>query len=173
MIYREAERFFNRRTSVLVSLGTAASLALAWVVAGGLPTRGLPSGVVRSYLAQNVVRPELAGGRVFCMYDSLGARHQGVSRAGEVTEYVYALCQEYSRRGGRLEAGAGARLPVALTARFSETGYEVVGHREALDSFGDREIFPPLVLWHIRRLESGGDDLGAPLAAEARAYFGP
>lgn len=140
-----------------------------WALFGGLPARALPSDLVTPYLAANVVRPE-SGGHVFCAYDSLGARLQGAGADDAVTEYVYATCQEYYVDTGRLRLGAGARQPAVVTARRTPAGYVMTDYLEALDGAGNRDLFPPLVLWKIRRLERTANTLNP--AAQAKAYFG-
>lgn len=149
----------------------AAVLTTVWLVTGGLPTQGLPHGLVTDALARDLVRPSY-GGRVFCAYDSLGARRRWTGAGAATEEYAWALCQEYYPDGGHLAEGSGARLPVVVEARRTPDGDAVTDLRAPLTSRDDRQIFPILVQWRIHARERAGDALTQSPRDQARAAFG-
>jgi hypothetical protein len=111
------------------------------------------------------------GGKVFCAYKSLGVEESG----DEVKEYVYALCQEYSRSGGGVNKGTGLKLPLVLHLRKQGGSYAVLNHQAPRDAGYKREIeqlFPREMQDEIFSLESNSASLEAEAEAEARDYFG-
>jgi hypothetical protein len=102
---------------------------------------GISEAAIDSYLAANVGVSGF-GGKVFCAHEVLDVE----SRGERVKEYVFAVCQEYSVRGGSLSEGTGVGIPVALEMERRGQAYQVVAHQAPGDSpryAGDvRRIFP-------------------------------
>jgi hypothetical protein len=97
--------------------------------------------VVDTYLAANVGMSG-SGGKVFCAHEVLDVE----SRGERVSEYVFAICQEYTVRNESLREGTGVGIPAALEMERRGQAYQVIAHQVPGDSpryAGDVErIFP-------------------------------
>jgi hypothetical protein len=77
---------------------------------------------VITYLEKNILKPSF-GGVIYCNYEFLGEQHNS-----GIHYYVWALCQEYYLKGGRISEGSGVSLPAALTLRRENDTYKVINH---------------------------------------------
>ncbi|HEX8706816.1 MAG TPA: hypothetical protein VF723_01025 [Pyrinomonadaceae bacterium] len=106
------------------------------------------------YLVRKIAHASF-GGNVFCAFKVLDIEERG----DQVNEYLYAVCQEYSLRDGRLKEGEGLAMPVALSFRKEAGTYRVVEHRTAGDgsryASDIKRIFPARTHAEIFSPETG------------------
>lgn len=83
---------------------------------------------IKDYLHQKVASRGF-NGQVYCEYDVLDAEIADVN--GKL--YLWAFCQEYYRKGEKLESGTGGSFPVVLTIRRENNQVDIVSHQKPRD----------------------------------------
>ncbi len=115
------------------------------------------SPVIKDYLNRKVASKGF-GGSAYCAYEILDAEKLGDSEK----LYLWAVCQEYYRKGQKLEAGTGSSFPITLTIRKENDNAEVLSHQKP----GDGSHYRPDLeaMFSKKALESASSVNNGPLA---------
>src|SRR5262249_38805513 len=112
------------------------------------------TGVTDAYLTENIGKTGFTG-KTFCTYKTLDIEE---TRQG-VSEYLFAVCQEYHLNDGRLKEGTGISLPIVLFLQKENQIYKVLGHkipRDGSQNWHDIEtLFPARTHDEIQAISSG------------------
>lgn len=93
------------------------------------------------YLKKNLLTAS-AGAQVFCTYRTLGESELATQ---PFHTYVWALCSEFSFKGGKTTKGRTFSGPVDLVSRTRDGGIEIAAHKTPSEAAyrGDvKDIFP-------------------------------
>jgi hypothetical protein len=85
--------------------------------------------IINDYLSQKVADKGF-GGKAYCVYEVLDVEKSGIGES----LYLWAVCQEYDRKGQKLEEGTGGSFPVALKIRQADDKVEVLSHQKPRDA---------------------------------------
>jgi hypothetical protein len=85
--------------------------------------------IIKDYLNQKVADRGF-GGKAYCAYEVLDAEKSGID--GNL--YLWAVCQEYHRKGQKLEEGTGGSFPVALKIRQENEKIKILSHQKPRDA---------------------------------------
>ncbi len=127
--------------------------------------------VTKKYLVANIGIVGF-GGKVFCAHKVLDVEVSGEM----VNEYVWALCQEYLPRNGKVQQGTGTGMPVALLIKRQGSTYQVVSHRNpgegSLYASDVERIFPKKIHEAILYSIHVDNFWQAEVEREAREHYG-
>src|SRR4030095_2792398 len=126
--------------------------------------------ITDDYLTKNIGKTGF-GGKTFCMYKTLDIEetNQGLS------EYLFAVCQEYYLNDGDLKEGTGISLPIALFLQKENQSYKVLRHKIPRDGSQNSHdidaLFPTKTHNEIYSLRSGSNYWRDELEKKASNYF--
>ena len=125
--------------------------------------------IVDGYLVLHIEMPGFSG-KVFCSHKALDIEDKGKI----VTEYVYAICQEYGSRNGNLTKGTGTGIPVVLEVERQGQTDRVVSHQLPGESprYAEdiRRMFPEKTQDEI--FYGKRDELIEEVEQKAKTYYG-
>lgn len=128
------------------------------------------TGVTDDYLTEKIGKSGF-GGKPFCTYKTLDIEEtkQGVS------EYLFAVCQEYYLIDGHLKEGTGISFPIVLFLQKENQIYKVLGHKIPRDGSQNSHdidaLFPTKTHNEIYILKSGSNFWRDELEKKASNYF--
>jgi hypothetical protein len=135
------KKFLLLSLAILLAAATGCRKSRLELTTGQKQIADASEAAIDSYLAANVGMSGF-GGKLFCAHEVLDVE----SRGERASEYVFAICQEYSVRNGNLREGTGVGIPVAVEMERREQAYQVVAHQVPGDSPGYaddvKRIFP-------------------------------
>ncbi|QFT87702.1 hypothetical protein FIU87_03470 [Bacillus sp. THAF10] len=103
------------------------------------PTPVLDEQVIEKYLSEEMMNPN-SGGKIFVAYEILATD----KNEGEI--YLWALIEEYYKKGEFIGQGSGMSVPVVLTLSENDDSMEIKSHSLPSDgSFYEKsikEMFP-------------------------------